>query len=851
MRVKLGSCFLSVLLISTMVGCAGTSSAPPVTVTLDAISVTPSASSIAFGTTQQFKAMGSFSDGSSQDITSSVTWSSSDNTIATISGSGLATPVKHGLVTIKATKSGINGSTGLTITTVLSSIAVSPSAPTVAFGTTQQFAATGNYDDGTSQDISASVTWSSSDKNVATINGAGLVTPVKHGQATITATSGATSGSSGLTVTTALASIALAPSTPKVFVGSTVQFTATGNYDDTTSADITSSVQWSSSDDSEATIDHTGLATGVKGGQPAITATLGLISQSANLNVTALLDSISLSPIGPGIVVHAVRSFTATGNFNDGTAQDLTATAGWTSSDVSLATMAGNVATGQSVGPVTIIATSTSANGSAVSGTTALNIVSSFYTCAGGCMNGDYAFTLLSADSRGPQLFAGSFHADGDGSITGGEIDANTAAGVASDALSGSYVLYADGRGLITFNANAIFSSPITFRFILSSAGAVGKLAQFDGQGTAEGTFEAQTPGAAINAGTYVFRASGIDQGNATPNVPIGAVGIINTDGNGNITDGVVDVNDYGFNTPTATLGASTYAVNLDAHGRGTLTLTLGTATTNYAYYIVDSNRMNFIQTDTAPTATAVIGRAELQTGGPFSPATLANASYAFLLERPVGIGSGTNYDRKEFAQEGQYLFDGIGSITSGERDNTNYQSNPVSGVIGTYNVAATGGRGNLVTQGTDAYRNYVFYLVSPTKAFLLQTTNGNPTNGSLNAPVGEMDQQSGGFNKGTLDGVYALNASALTQNYTEALIWLTFDGLGDIAGIADIAQQGAVSSSVVNATYVTFPDSAGRAGISLTVPAGANNYALYMVSSEKVWVLGTNPSLVGSLNQQ
>jgi hypothetical protein len=729
----------------------------------------------------------------------------------------------------------------------LTSITVTPSAASVPFGTAQQMTATGHFSDGSSRALASGLTWSSSATTVATVNGSGSVTPVQHGQTTITAAQGSINGSTALTITTALASISLTPGAPGVFVGSSLQFKATGNYDDSTTQDLTASATWTSSDTAKATISNAGLASGLHGGSTTVTANSGSISAQANLTVTALLSNISLSPIGPGIVAHTTRSFTAIGNFNDGTTQDLTLTAKWTSSDLSLATMAINVATGQGVGPVTIIATSTSANGSIVSGTTALNVVSSFYSCAGGCMNGDYAFTLMSADARGPQFFVGSFHADGSGNITGGEMDANTAAGVAPpDTLSGSYVLYADGRGQITFNANTIYSSPVTFRFILSSAGAVGKLAQFDGQGTAEGTFEAQTSGAAINAGTYVFRASGIDQ--ALANVPVGQVGMLTADGSGAITSGVVDINDFGVNTPAVPISnTSTYSPLPDANGRGVLALTVGSVTSNYAYYVVDSGRVNFIQTDVSSGATAMLGRAELQTGGPFSAANL-DTSYAFLLERPVGIASCPGCDRTEFAQEGVYLFDAVSSIT-GTRDNTNFQSNPVTGVTGSYNVT-NGGRGNIITQGTDSLRNYVFYLVSPTKAFLLQTTKGNPNAGSFNAPVGEMDQQVGSFSKATLDGNYALNASSLTQSYTEALIWLNFDGAGNIDGIADLSQQGNVSSSVVTATYSAFPN-AGRAGITLASPAGANNYILYLESSQSAWVLGTNPALVGGLNKQ
>ena len=109
-----------------------------------------------------------------------------------------------GTATITATSGSISGSTTLTVTSAtLSSISVTPANPSIAAGSTQQFAATGTYSDGTSQNITTQVTWSSSNTSVATVNSSGLATSGAVGTATITATatSGSISGSTTLTVT--------------------------------------------------------------------------------------------------------------------------------------------------------------------------------------------------------------------------------------------------------------------------------------------------------------------------------------------------------------------------------------------------------------------------------------------------------------------------------------------------------------------------------------------------------------------------------------------------------------------------------------------------------------------------
>ena len=85
-------------------------------------------------------------------------------------------------------------------TVSLTSIAVTPSDPTISVGRTQQFTATGTYSDNSTSVITNSVTWTSSDTTLATINSSGLATGVSVGNATITATSGSVTGNTTLTV---------------------------------------------------------------------------------------------------------------------------------------------------------------------------------------------------------------------------------------------------------------------------------------------------------------------------------------------------------------------------------------------------------------------------------------------------------------------------------------------------------------------------------------------------------------------------------------------------------------------------------------------------------------------------
>jgi uncharacterized repeat protein (TIGR03803 family) len=183
-------------------------------VTLVSIAVTPSAPSIALGINENFTATGTYSDSSTQVLTSQVTWTSGTTTVATISNaagsSGVAHPVATGTTQITAALgSVISTAVTLTITpATLVSIAVTPTSPSIAATTTQQFAATGTYSNQSAHPVTSTVTWVSSNTSAATISNAGgswgLATGLSIGSSSISATLGSiTSPSVTLTVTAA------------------------------------------------------------------------------------------------------------------------------------------------------------------------------------------------------------------------------------------------------------------------------------------------------------------------------------------------------------------------------------------------------------------------------------------------------------------------------------------------------------------------------------------------------------------------------------------------------------------------------------------------------------------------
>jgi hypothetical protein len=199
-----------VLILALTFGCGGGGGGDtPAAKTLVSLVVTPINSSTPKGTIQQFTATGTYSDGSTQDLTQSANWVSSAPAVATISNAagtnGRATTVAVGTTTITASVGGGSATTTLTVApAVILSLAISPTNPSIGLGTTVQFTATGTYSDGSTQGQTQSATWASSAPAVATISNAagtkGLATTVAVGTATITASVGGVSASTALTV---------------------------------------------------------------------------------------------------------------------------------------------------------------------------------------------------------------------------------------------------------------------------------------------------------------------------------------------------------------------------------------------------------------------------------------------------------------------------------------------------------------------------------------------------------------------------------------------------------------------------------------------------------------------------
>lgn len=197
---------------------------------LTGITIAPANSAVVRGASLAFFATGSFSDGSTQDLTAFVTWSSSAPSLASINATGIATGIATGTASITASYGGSTASANLLVVPPISSIAISPQNASFSPGASQQFMATARYTDGTSGDVTNIVQWSSQTPLVATVSAGGSMTAVSAGTTIISATAGSVTGSSTLTVAFATPTIAnVSPATGTTGTQVTISGSGFGN----------------------------------------------------------------------------------------------------------------------------------------------------------------------------------------------------------------------------------------------------------------------------------------------------------------------------------------------------------------------------------------------------------------------------------------------------------------------------------------------------------------------------------------------------------------------------------------------------------------------------------------------
>jgi hypothetical protein len=324
---------------------------------------------VAAGTNQQLKATGILENSSSQDLTDVAAWTSSDTSVAAVVGQGLvsANALTAGASIIAATFSSVTGTTLLT-SSVVRSIAVTPTDSAIAPGIVQQFTATGTLSNNAKQNITEFAAWSTVPPGIVAITGTGLGLSLAPGTAIITASLGEVQGSAVVTVAEAsLVSIRISPGSPSIDVGVNQQFTAHGVFSDGATRDITSEVTWISSNTRVAIIGNAagtkGLALSQAAGSTMISAVLnGISSDPVALTVIGAEDalvSLTIAPSDPLVRIGETLQFTVTAIFLNGSViHNFSKEVTWRSSNSTVAFVSQGFTTTFGVGTTTITASS-------------------------------------------------------------------------------------------------------------------------------------------------------------------------------------------------------------------------------------------------------------------------------------------------------------------------------------------------------------------------------------------------------------------------------------------------------------------------------------------------------------
>jgi len=295
-----------------------------------------------------------------------ILWSTSNASIATVTSTGLVTAHVPGTVVITATCEGQRGTVAVTVNLPAPNvIVVTPAQVLLQQGATTQL--TAQVLDALGRVVpSGVVTFTSSHPAVAAISPSGLLTGVASGAATISATSGGLTGTAQVTVTNVpVTSVAVTPNAPTIQVGKTVALTAqalSGSGQPLPGR----TVAWSSGTPSVATVDATGVVTGVGSGTAVVFASIDGVLGWANVTVVQVpVASVTITPATPTVTVGQTTQLTAvTKDAAGNTLQGRVVS--WSTSAAAIANVnSSGVVTGVTTGTATITATSEGKTGTA------------------------------------------------------------------------------------------------------------------------------------------------------------------------------------------------------------------------------------------------------------------------------------------------------------------------------------------------------------------------------------------------------------------------------------------------------------------------------------------------------
>jgi len=444
------------------------------------------------------------------------------------------------------------------------------------------------------------------------------------------------------------------------------------------------------------------------------------------------------------------------------------------------------------------------------------------YTLAS--LNGAYVYQMSGFDlvTGNPYTRMGTFTSNGAGVITAGTDIFTEGAGVTTLGISGTYNISNDGTGTLTFT----FSTGSQFQWVFTLQSSQ-KLYMVEttstGVFTGYGVGLLQTSTSAPS-GTYVFKAHVSTVGaSITPTAIVGAVGTT-----GGTFNGTADTNTLGVGLVAASPVTGSL-VAPDATGLGTGSVTINSVTNTFSYYVVDSSHIQMLFTTALSEG---LGTAELQSGT-FSNASLTG-SYAFssrgdTVNNLLGVHT-----------IGVFTADGAGNISP---FNFDAQSDGILTSNGSFssNTYATASNGRTVVTLNNGAAQQVYWLVSGTRAFFINTDPNSAIEGTADQQLGSS------FNNGSTNGQFAFLNSGVTvsgnpptiTNTLDRVATLQWNGSGSLTLNEFINLTGSTNTpGFLSGSYSV--SSNGRATGKIN---GSNsiNFVFYLISGSQAYVLQTD----------
>lgn len=455
-------------------------------------------------------------------------------------------------------------------------------------------------------------------------------------------------------------------------------------------------------------------------------------------------------------------------------------------------------------------------------------------------VNGSYVFLLRGYDIfSGPMAMAGVITADGQGNMTTGEIDFDNGGGITHVAppATGTYTVDLSFNGITRVGVEiSSFTFPnsttdLKFRFVLSQDGTRGHIIELDGSGYINsGTIEPQDSTAISSAPSGNF-AFGLDS-DAPVSGRIVAAGQLQFGASG-ITGGLIDQSKAADATPTYSATAlSPSAVSApDSNGRGTLSITAGGVTSQYAYYIVDSSHLRLVEIDPGLAFGAVQAGTAIRQNN--LSASSINATSVIQLTG-MDVFAGTDTPGPDVIIGVMTVSNGAFNLTFDSNDlGATVTSNPGSGSITSFDPNS----GRAVLSSPSGFQqgfvdSAVIYLYDQGAGFVIDadpsTPNGTPPDQAVtnNAFSGTLTMQAAGpFTNGSVSGnlIAGFGASAASNipNWDLAFTVDTSNGSysaeGDLTSLP--SQDGNAINGQISGTYPGLVSKALGHG-RLTVPA-------------------------------